>query len=353
MPLIDLNGLAHFKDKENEMIAADYTAAKTYAVGEYVYYNGVLYRCNTEITTAEAWTAGHWTAAKLADDLSSQGVMYDGAKYSHKDVLNSRLLASSVNEPPSLDSIAFGTTTYRDLFVTNNMASNGSFTNGSYSPATSNAGSPTITQEAYSSEGYSLKAFGTSSTQIKWSNLTFTQNHYYAFGCMVKVDRYVKGSCGVSVSFANYAAAQNETTTGFVYASEFLKCTSTKAGNGVIYAGTISSANADCYVDEVYCIDVTNLFDDLDITTAIGQNAATARICEYDLNYIDILNGKNLSKSKYYSYRKPKFVTAIMDGTTDDRRFLATRYLLRIAENKLLGLDTSTYERRLKSYGLF
>lgn len=69
---IDLNGLDHFKDKENAMIAADYSATKTYAVGDYVYYNGTLYRCTTAITTAEAWTVGHWTAAKLADDLTAQ-----------------------------------------------------------------------------------------------------------------------------------------------------------------------------------------------------------------------------------------------------------------------------------------
>jgi glycerophosphoryl diester phosphodiesterase len=70
MPLIDLNGLGYFKDKENGMIAADYSASKTYAVGEYVYYNGTLYRCTTAITTAEAWTSGHWTAAKLAEDVN-------------------------------------------------------------------------------------------------------------------------------------------------------------------------------------------------------------------------------------------------------------------------------------------
>ena len=68
--LIDLNGLGHFKDKENAMVAADYSATKTYAIGDYVYYNGTLYRCTTAITTAEAWTSGHWTAAKLANDVS-------------------------------------------------------------------------------------------------------------------------------------------------------------------------------------------------------------------------------------------------------------------------------------------
>ena len=51
-------------------IAPAYSASSTYAVGEYVMYNNALYRCTTAITTAEAWTAAHWTAAKIGEDLT-------------------------------------------------------------------------------------------------------------------------------------------------------------------------------------------------------------------------------------------------------------------------------------------
>lgn len=68
---IDLNGLDHFKGKENAMIASEYSSSKTYSVGDYCYHAGTLYCCTTAITTAENWTAGHWTAAKLADDTSA------------------------------------------------------------------------------------------------------------------------------------------------------------------------------------------------------------------------------------------------------------------------------------------
>ena len=44
MALIDLNGLGYFKGKENAMIAGTYSASSTYAVGDYVYYAGTLYR---------------------------------------------------------------------------------------------------------------------------------------------------------------------------------------------------------------------------------------------------------------------------------------------------------------------
>lgn len=51
-------------------IADPYDATKTYAVGDYVIYNGKLYRCNTAIYTAETWTAAHWTETQMTDDVA-------------------------------------------------------------------------------------------------------------------------------------------------------------------------------------------------------------------------------------------------------------------------------------------
>ena len=84
--LIDLNGLGHFKAKENAMVADTYSASKTYAVGDYVYYNGTLYRCTTAISTTEAWTAGHWTAAKLGDDCSALKTQFNYNQFTIYDV---------------------------------------------------------------------------------------------------------------------------------------------------------------------------------------------------------------------------------------------------------------------------
>lgn len=50
-------------------IAPTYSSSALYSVGSYAWYNGSLYRCITAITTAEAWTAAHWTAAVLGDDV--------------------------------------------------------------------------------------------------------------------------------------------------------------------------------------------------------------------------------------------------------------------------------------------
>lgn len=52
-------------------IASDYSSSATYAVGDYVWYEGDLYRCVSEISTAEAWTSGHWTQVALADEVAA------------------------------------------------------------------------------------------------------------------------------------------------------------------------------------------------------------------------------------------------------------------------------------------
>ena len=64
--------------------ASAYSSSATYAVGDYVFYNGALYRCISAISTAEAWTAAHWTAAVLGEDV--------GGLRSQIDYLNDELI---------------------------------------------------------------------------------------------------------------------------------------------------------------------------------------------------------------------------------------------------------------------
>lgn len=54
------------------VIAPEYDETQTYAVGDLVIYRSVLYRCTTAITTPEAWTAAHWTAVTVADELADK-----------------------------------------------------------------------------------------------------------------------------------------------------------------------------------------------------------------------------------------------------------------------------------------
>ena len=52
-------------------LAAPYSTSATYAIGDYCTKDGVLKRCNTAITTAEAWNSAHWDDAKLGEDVST------------------------------------------------------------------------------------------------------------------------------------------------------------------------------------------------------------------------------------------------------------------------------------------
>ena len=49
--------------------AGVYSSSKTYAVGDYTFYNQVLYRCIVAITTPEVWTAAHWKRVDVCDDV--------------------------------------------------------------------------------------------------------------------------------------------------------------------------------------------------------------------------------------------------------------------------------------------
>ena len=52
-------------------LANAYSASSTYAVGDMVLKDGQLYECNTAISTAEAWTAAHWTAVTVGDEIAT------------------------------------------------------------------------------------------------------------------------------------------------------------------------------------------------------------------------------------------------------------------------------------------
>ena len=49
--------------------APAYSSSAPYAVGDYCVRNNQLYRCKTAISTGEQWTAGHWTAVNVTEEV--------------------------------------------------------------------------------------------------------------------------------------------------------------------------------------------------------------------------------------------------------------------------------------------
>ena len=62
-------------------LAPNYSTSNAYKVGQYVTYNGGLYRCVTAIPSGESWTAAHWTDAKLGPDLADLASEFFGKTY--------------------------------------------------------------------------------------------------------------------------------------------------------------------------------------------------------------------------------------------------------------------------------
>lgn len=60
-------------------MAGTYSSSATYSIGDYAWYDGTLYRCTTAILTAETWTAAHWTAAAVVDDVAGLKSAFDSA----------------------------------------------------------------------------------------------------------------------------------------------------------------------------------------------------------------------------------------------------------------------------------
>ena len=97
-------------------IAPMYSNSALYAVGSYAWYDGDLCRCTTPITTAETWTAAHWTAAVLGNDLS---VVRNTADNAYK--------ALSIDEAPTWELGTINATTGANATSSNRIRTASSF----------------------------------------------------------------------------------------------------------------------------------------------------------------------------------------------------------------------------------
>lgn len=97
--LDDISGFA-------DNLAAEYDPTATYAVGDLCIYNTVLYRCNTAISTPEAWNSIHWTATSIDEELDTlSGVVNGKADQSDLDDLEDEV--ETIPRPNLLDNWYF------------------------------------------------------------------------------------------------------------------------------------------------------------------------------------------------------------------------------------------------------
>ncbi len=60
------------KEKTDELLGDEYNSNSTYSKGDLIIYNNTLYKCNTNITTAEEWNASHWTTTSLSNEINNK-----------------------------------------------------------------------------------------------------------------------------------------------------------------------------------------------------------------------------------------------------------------------------------------
>ena len=65
------NGGGGGGDVANPNISDAYDDTATYSEGDYCIYSNTLYKANTDISTAESWTAAHWTSTTVGEELLS------------------------------------------------------------------------------------------------------------------------------------------------------------------------------------------------------------------------------------------------------------------------------------------
>ena len=77
-----INEVLDKTDTVNGNIGDAYDSTSTYKVGQLCIYNNTLYRCTTAITTAEEWTAAHWTATTIAEEIENRVLWFPGVTVS-------------------------------------------------------------------------------------------------------------------------------------------------------------------------------------------------------------------------------------------------------------------------------
>ena len=63
--------IATVQSNSNNIVANNYSASNTYAVGDYCVYVNKMYKCAAAIATAEAWNSSHWTEIKVSDEIKT------------------------------------------------------------------------------------------------------------------------------------------------------------------------------------------------------------------------------------------------------------------------------------------
>lgn len=175
----------------------------------------------------------------------------------------------------TLDDIAWGGKTYRELFLTNNIFAKGNaitdITNDDWTQYNS-IPKPVPTTEHYNTSPNAWDCSGSTSVQMyKDLNLPIGDNFYIA--CKRKLTSYTAGRwCGIEVYYLGGAGLVISDTADANGVSEtfetFSHTFTPKTATTQIWVGSGGSANLTGYIDDLVCINLTEMFGDVTPTKA-------------------------------------------------------------------------------------
>jgi len=244
-------------------------------------------------------------ARGLAQDARSLQDLSTNEKFIYSiEKENDRLIMSwnTQNDVITLNSIVYEGATLFDLFVTKNMVANSHF-DADLSGYTVNAGTPTWVDDVYNTQNGSLKAFGATSQQIK-QDFSVTIGDQYFVAVKVKLERYVSGG-GLGYQFLGQVQAlKSVSTDGFETLSSVYTSSNTATN---LIVGTISTADADGYVDDVVVVNLSGF--------SVAPSAAIMTDL-YEI-YLKILKGEEATitvAEKYKLVTENEFLTNDQDA---------------------------------------
>ena len=189
------------------VLASTYSTSATYAVGDYVFFSGSLYRCITAINTAEAWTSSHWTQVAVADDVATvRKDLADMGEYACVDLLP--LFSTYVGRVHK--EVTFAWNTDRSVMSVSGQATALAFCN-MYSSTSA------LPRGVVAGETYLLTLTATHSG----TNNAHFQIIFYANGSSIQTEEYTKDTYITVPSNADGMTVRFKVTNGFSVNSTF------------------------------------------------------------------------------------------------------------------------------------
>ena len=79
-------------------IAPAFSASSTYAVGDYVTHEGLLYKCTTAVSTAGAWNAANWTAVSAMGEIPAPITVDSAMSSSSTNPVQNKVVDAAIKE---------------------------------------------------------------------------------------------------------------------------------------------------------------------------------------------------------------------------------------------------------------